>query len=287
MVDYCIFILTNRRPDKQLTFRYLKKTNVSLDKIFFVVDNLDPTIEEYKKKYKKQVIVFDKNRYINEVDTMLNKRHEGAVVYARNACYDLAKDLGYRYFLMLDDDYKTIDYLMIKEKSGIKKQKRITKLEEVNQAYFEFLNIRKDIYTVCFCQTGELIGGIENSTLRTKFYKRKMMNAFFLDTEKRIYFDGILNEDVNANLEELKKGHLCFTFFNVVLGQIQTQKNKGGLTELYLDLGTYKKSFFSVMNSPNAVKVGLLNSIHTRFHHLTDYSKLKPEILNENVKKPC
>ena len=31
-----------------------------------------------------------------------------AIVYARNACFDLAKDLGITYFIQLDDDYDRI-----------------------------------------------------------------------------------------------------------------------------------------------------------------------------------
>ena len=47
-IEYCIFILTNRRPNKQYTYNFLKKAGLE-KRIFFVLDNLDSTVNEYKK----------------------------------------------------------------------------------------------------------------------------------------------------------------------------------------------------------------------------------------------
>lgn len=282
-IEYCIFILTNRRPNKQYTYSFLKKAGLE-KKVFFVLDNLDPTIAEYKKKYgDEKILTFDKEKYIKENETMINEKVEKVVLYARNACYDLAEQLGFQYFIEFDDDYKSFQYQKV-ENLLIERVPIIKNFEKVIQAYFQFFVAVPSMYSICFSQAGEIISGGADSYLQ-KGWKRKMMNSFFLDTKRRINFKGVLNEDVNANIEQLKLGHLCLTCFNVVLKENQTQKTKGGLTEIYLQFGTYKKTFFSVMSAPASVKVCTLNSKYPRLHHLTTYKNLMPLIVSECVKK--
>ena len=44
----------------------------------------------------------------------------------------------------------------------------------------------------------------------------------------------------------------------MALNQKQTQKNKGGMTDIYMSQGTYVKSFYTVMMMPSSVKVGVM-----------------------------
>ena len=68
------------------------------------------------------------------------------------------------------------------------------------------------------------------------------------------------------------------------------EENNGGLTDAYLSLGTYVKSFYSVMYSPSCVKVSALGDgskgvRHERIHHRVDWAHCTPMILNERWKK--
>jgi hypothetical protein len=65
----------------------------------------------------------------------------------------------------------------------------------------------------------------------------------------------------------------------------QTQQSKGGLTELYLDKGTYVKSFYPVMYAPSAVKKSMMGDKHMRIHHRVCWNNCVPLILNEKYKK--
>lgn len=78
---------------------------------------------------------------------------------------------------------------------------------------------------------------------------------------------GRINEDVNTYTNLGRRGELFMTIGAVQLGQKQTQKNSGGMTELYLDSGTYVKSFYSVMYAPSCVKISLMGASHKRIHH--------------------
>ena len=52
-----------------------------------------------------------------------------------------------------------------------------------------------------------------------------------------------------------KMGEKIFTFTKAAIVQKTTQKNSGGMSDIYLDMGTYLKSFYSVMYSPSCVKI--------------------------------
>ncbi|HDQ7021628.1 TPA: hypothetical protein QBH20_004630, partial [Escherichia coli] len=102
-------------------------------------------------------------------------------------------------------------------------------------------------------------------------------------------FMGRINEDVNTYTNLGRCGELFMTIGAVQLGQKQTQKNSGGMTELYLDSGTYVKSFYSVMYAPSCVKISLMGASHKRIHHQVTWNNAAVKILHEKYRKktPC
>lgn len=57
------------------------------------------------------------------------------------------------------------------------------------------------------------------------------------------------------------------------------------MTELYLDNGTYVKSFYSVMFHPSGVKISVLRDHFARIHHKVKWSNTIPMIIDEKYKK--
>ena len=80
-------------------------------------------------------------------------------------------------------------------------------------------------------------------------------------------------------------GGLFLTFPRIRLEQKETQSNSGGLTDIYLDLGTYVKSFYSVMYAPSCVKITEMGVNHRRLHHKIKWKNAIPMVLSESVKK--
>ena len=111
------------------------------------------------------------------------------------------------------------------------------------------------------------------------------MNSFFCKTDRPFKFVGTINEDVNAYVGLGAKGELFFTIGNISLNQADTQQNSGGLTDIYLDLGTYVKSFYTVICNPSCVKVRLMGDNHFRLHHMIQWNNAVPKIINEKYKK--
>ena len=139
--DFAVFILSNGRPDNIKTLRALKKGNYT-GNWYIICDDLDVTLPEYKKKFKDRVIVFDKRAIAAKIDTGINDNEDmRAIVYARNACFDIAKNLGLTYFLELDDDYTSFDARYIsKGKKDKLKVRKIKNLDNVFEAIIKFLD---------------------------------------------------------------------------------------------------------------------------------------------------
>jgi hypothetical protein len=252
-------------------------------RVYLVIDNEDKTGDEYRKVYgEDRVICFDKRKAAEWVDDMNNFNDLRAVVYARNVCFQVAKDLGCKYFMQLDDDYNSFSYRYRSDFSYVHTQINKT-FEEMLDVLINFLE-KTPALSVAISQGGDHIGG----QAKTLSLKRKAMNTFVCSVERPFEFKGGTNEDVNAYVTESRKGNIFFTVMQAMVNQVQTQSSSGGLTERYLDEGTYVKSFYSVMIEPSCVRVGELvdhNSPHPRIHHDINWENTAVRIIHEKHKK--
>ncbi len=276
--DVCALILTHGRPKQVRTINALRKHGYTGD-IFLVVDDEDKCLHEYQQVYGSTVVVFSKSKMDGLFDIADNiDRARDTVVYARNRCHEIAKKLGYRYFVELDDDYVWFKYTYTAE--GYFVHKKVLQLDSLIASMVDFLNSTKAL-AVCLSQGGDHIGG---QHLRFGL-KRKAMNMFVCDTEHPFQFVGRMNDDVNTYCTLTSRGKLFFTIDRVALQQHATQAQGGGLTRMYLELGTYTKSFYSVMMCPSAVRVGVLDDGYPRIHHKINWHHLAPKIIREDFKK--
>ena len=107
------------------------------------------------------------------------------------------------------------------------------------------------------------------------------MNSFICCVDRPFTFVGRINEDVNTYVRRGYEGDLFLTINQICLHQKQTQSNKGGMTETYLESGTYLKSFYSVMYHPAAVHIGLMGNKNKRLHHNIEWNAVAPKIIKE------
>ena len=107
------------------------------------------------------------------------------------------------------------------------------------------------------------------------------MNSFVCDTAKPFLFRGRINEDVNTYVSLGGTGDLFFTDMQLQLDQLLTQSNTGGMTELYLDSGTYVKSFYTVMAAPSCTSINWMGRFNKRLHHKINWRKAVPLIIPE------
>ncbi|WP_346342378.1 hypothetical protein [Bacteroides pyogenes] len=273
-------ILTHGRPDKVYTVKTLRKCGYTGD-IILVVDNEDRTVDEYKKKYD-DVYVFDKKAVASQIDEGDNFNDRRAIIYARNVAFDITKERGYRYFIELDDDYMEFSYTY--NRDGEMKQRSIYNLDRVFDALVDFKNSTGAI-TVALAQRGDFVGGKGNNIVRGEILKRKAMNSFICDTERPFEFFGKINEDVNTYTVLGGRGELFFQVPHVSLNQMTTQQSDGGMTDIYLDSGTYVKSFYTVMYAPSCTKIRPMGAVYPRLHHSINWNNAVPKIIPESIKK--
>ena len=281
--DFAAFILTHGRPNDVITYNSLKKSGYT-GRIYFIIDNEDDKINEYYKNFgKENVIVFDKLKISKTFDEADNFKDRKSIVYARNACFDIAKDLGIKYFIQLDDDYTTFRFASNEKQEYITKNAAIENLDNIFNAMLNFYK-STNIKSIAMAQGGDFIGGEGSAVWRQKL-ARKCMNSFICSTDRPFQFIGRINEDVNNYTRNASVGQLFFTTAFVRLEQKQTQSSKGGMTEMYLNNGTYVKSFYSVLFHPSGVSIALMGHKNNRLHHKVKWNNTTPKILDEKYKK--
>ena len=279
--DFAIFILTHGRSDNVLTSKTLEKCG-NTNRVYYIIDNEDSQINSYYDNFgKDNVIVFNKLEKSKQFDTMDLSLDRKTIVYARNACFDIAKSLGIDYFLELDDDYTEF-------RSRVWDGQKLTSvylkdMDSVVDEMIDFLEI-SGAMTVAFSQTGDYIGGVGSKVYKERL-TRKAMNSFFCKTDRKFDFIGRINEDVNTYVSLGSRGNLFFTVADISLNQKDTQQNVGGMTNIYLDSGTYVKSFYTVMSNPSCVKISEMGCSHKRIHHLIDWEHAVPKIISSRFRK--
>jgi len=283
--DFAIFILTHGRPTNIKTMATLKECGYT-GRLYLVVDDEDKTLDKYIANFgKERVVVFNKKEMADQVDEGNNFDERRTITHARNACFKIAKDLGIKYFMELDDDYISFEYRYVSRCGEKLKVHYVSNLDAVLGLYLEFYKAT-GFSSLAFAQGGDFIGGVENKYATKKPLIRKCMNSFICSTDRPFQFIGAMNEDVNTYVTLGSRGVLFGTIPMISLVQTATQSQKHGITDMYLRFGTYCKAFTTVMMHPSSVRISMMNTSNPRIHHLIKWQNTTPMIVSEQYRKP-
>lgn len=280
--DFGILIMSYGRPDNIKTLTSLLKCNYT-GKWFIVIGDDDPKQEEYREKYGDKCVVFKKGDYIEKSDRMGLKITK-VIMFARNACFDIAESLGLKYFQQFDDDYLCFNFAFTHEMKYVRKNCDVRNFDRAMETMIEFYEkTPPNCAAIAFAQGGDFIGGGgEHNWCFRKL--RKTMNTWICSVDRRFEFQGVMNEDVNAYTLLQSQGKLCLNVMQIRLDQPVTQST-GGMTEIYKKYGTHTKSFLSVMLNPSFVKIGIIQHTERRLHHAIDWNRCAAKIIRETHKK--
>ena len=281
MNDFCVFILSHGRPNKVKTYNTLLSCGYT-GRIYIIIDNEDKTSSDYYNLFSDKVIMFDKLQISKKFDMMDNFGKRNSIVCARNSCWEIAENLGVNYFIQLDDDYTDFRYKLDNDFNNINGDK-INNLDNIFNILLEYYKSIPAL-SIAISQGGDFIGGKEGNAANSPIF-RKCMNSFICSTKRKFNFIGTLNEDVNAYAFLGSMGNIFLNIPNVALQQLATQKNSGGMTDIYINTGTYIKSFYTIMCCPSSTKIQLMMSNHPRLHHAVNWNCAVPKIIRENFKK--
>lgn len=277
---FAVFILSHGRADTITTYDFLRKYNYT-GKIYVVIDNEDDQEILYKQKFKEDVIQFDKRDYIAKTDVGDLDKSRKIGVFARNFIQDKAKEMGYSYHLQLDDDIFYMYYRVVK--NGKLKCIICNRLDDV-LAYMVELLENTNITALSFGHPAYYVGGDVK-----RFYEKsvipKAMTTFMMRANDIRYFYMRMNDDITTSALNGMRGSMYFTYLPLMVNLEMTQKAKGGMTEEYQNLGTYRKSFYTVMAMPSCTKIYYIGITENRLHHEIKWRNCVPKLLSERWRK--
>lgn len=282
--DFVALILTHGRAGRVTTEKALRRHGYT-GRVIYVIDDEDNQADEYKRIYgADNVETFCKQEYVESSDTMMQKglAKRGVILYARNAAFDIAKRRGFNWFVELDDDYKTFE-----KREAVGGRLLVTYVNDLD-ALFEAMVafVEKTGAVLSLSQAGDYVGGANGGEFaRGKLWKRKAMNSFVFNVDSSVRFAGCINEDVVTYLRLGKAGKLVCQTYLASLTQKTTQKNKGGMSDEYIDDGTFLKSMFAVVENPSCVRLSMMGNTKKRIHHHVSWRYAVPKILREEESK--
>lgn len=281
--DFAVFILTHGRPNKVITYDTLRRQGYT-GPVYIIIDNEDKAADEYRRNFGDKVIVFDKAAIAKTFDEGDNFNDRRAVIYARNASFQIARELGLKWFLQLDDDYTLFEY-RINQNLEWPYGKDGSSVKSLNEVFSRYLGYYQsiDAKAIAMGQGGDYRDGFV--FVWKWIRKRKCMNTFFCSVDRPFQFVGRINEDVNTYTWFQRLGNLLFTVPFVSMSQVQTQNNDGGMADLYLDTGTFIKSFYTVMYAPSCTTIRTMGLTHHRIHHHINWFDAVPCIVPEACRK--
>lgn len=273
-----LYIISKGRPQC--------KTAQTLEKIgydgewFIVCGNNDETLPEYIERWgKEKVLVFDWYEEIKRTDVMDNfgfeKMPSGAAP-VRNAVFDFSRARGEKRHWQMDDDF--VGFYMT-----------TTDLTKKNQ--IDGKALYRWLYRIAEYADSANLANIGISLLVDSFkYSAKTFSSRVYGTHNMSNdpnltprWRGRFNDDtIHAitvhRLGKLKELNLKFLSVDTP----DTQQEAGGLSEMYKELGTVRKTAYIILIAPNATKLVIHRG---RYHHRVDWTKLVVKTISGKWKK--
>lgn len=101
----------------------------------------------------------------------------------------------------------------------------------------------------------------------------------------KVYFNMRMNDDITTSLLQNMRGKLYYTYLPATIEVQGTQVQKGGMTDIYQDNGTYRKSFYTVMAAPSCSYIASMGVKDMRVHHEIQWNYAVPKILDQKYQK--
>lgn len=256
MIKYALFITSHKNPSVCRTLDTLKGLNYN-GEYYIVIDDEDPLIEQYQEIYKDKLLVFNKRFYMITTDSGHDSEHtpSACVLYARNFIEDVSKKLGLDAFIMCDDDILNFVFRPVDEDNKKILRTQIKDINEVINAYFEFL-LENDLCCIGFGTPNFYFSGYEGFISGGYLTRRSVSNFFFRNVKRDIKWNMPM-EDFNTAIKYGVIGHLFLSpaFVEVEVAPQHTQKGgesrEGGMALYYANSSSFTRAFYSTMIGPS------------------------------------
>lgn len=246
-MKFAVFILSHKRADRVETFATLKNAGYT-GKIYVVVDNQDPMLEKYQERFGDDVLVFDKQIYIDKTDTLETDRKRSSAVYARNFIEDAAKKFNLDVFGMFDDDVLNLRYRWI-ECGKIRSMKVYQGLDDILNYYIEYM-LRSNFQAISFGNVMTFVGGIDG--LESRLSKERLTFQIHIrNTKYPLEWKSIINNDSITELQSIKLGNIWLSIPWIVYDSPVMNTLSGGMKSVYDSLSSFSRAFYATIAEPS------------------------------------
>lgn len=276
--DFAVMICSHGRAETMTTYRMLRNQGFS-GEIIIVIDDEDEQAERYKELYD-HVEVFCKEDYYKSSDGVITGKQK-AILYARNACYDIAERLGLLYFTEFDDDLNSIFLRYIEEDRCL--SYKPSNLDKTLDIVLDMLNVCDAVVGVSLLVQGDYIGGVASRAFRRAV--RCCSQAFFLRTDRRVDFLASMNEDTCSCLVHGMRGKLFFGVAGTMLEAEpigQNTKMGNGMADFYKKMDSFARSFMATIVRPDCAGPELAGE---DFRIRVSWENALPYIISERWKR--
>lgn len=279
-MKFAVFILSHKRADRVETYDTLKNSGYT-GKLYVVVDDRDPMLSKYRERFGDELLVFNKQEYIDKTETMETSKLESSAVYARNAIEQYAVDLGLDVFGMFDDDIIKLRYRWVDgDKIRSLSVKVLDKVFEIYSYYILYTGIA----CVSFPFVMFYVSGKQYLDRRISEY-RHTYQIHIRNSHIPVNWTGIINHDTITQLLTMQQGYIWWSLPYVVFDAKPMNKDSGGLKEVYDALSDFDMAFLAVMSCPFCCTVttskGARSSLQIKENKHTSY----PMIISQRYKK--
>lgn len=279
MVD--VFVPSYHRPNNLLTVKTFKRMGYDMSKVTVFIDSWTDDKEEYEKVCKEfgcNLEVFDMDECVSRYDYVhrANKFHR-CVGQARNMLQDYAKSKGIDFYFVSDDD--TTNYEI--KKIGVGSYSGQADLNDWLYMSEQTEKLMRTHHIGCFAwsQCGDFIDRVQKH-----IYRKKVMNSTFyllpyIYRAERGYGD----EDTSMFTSIENNGLFTGSYgVGVVLHQMQSAMQAGGLTDMYQECKLLSKAMLCPIQYPSAIYAEKQPKNGNRLHHHINYRYLMPKLLKGN-----
>ena len=173
--------------------------------LYLVVDDQDPQLQRYKDNYPNNLLIFNKSDRVKMVDTCNTDRNPKTALCARHFIADKAKELGYSYTVMFDDDITGFKYRYVNEEGTFKSQK-IEDINSIFDALMDYMDTAETVNLLSFTHSSFYAGGKDGMYSKGLDVMFSQAMIFNLKNFEPRYFRG-LEEDFNVTITDISHLH--------------------------------------------------------------------------------
>lgn len=269
-----IFIPSYHRPKNLRTVKYFRKIGWDMRYITVFIDDETDDISEYEEtasEYGFSLHVFDMEEARRKYDYVHRASQSRRSAWqARNMFQDYATEKDIDFYVVIDDDTQMFTSYMQRHK--------LKDRDIIRRSFLavEDLMRKRKIGVMGLPQQGDFLGGYKQA-----LFIRKVMNTtFYLLPYVYRGERGVQDDDTSLFTGIINEGLFSGTILHsLVLQQMQSAMQKGGLTDLYNECKLLNKALVTVMQFPSAIFAEKQERNGNRVHHRIRYKHLGPVII--------